>query len=160
MVITRSFFLIFLCCLATLHSGSAQEATIRWMDFEQLEDSLRIRPKKVFVAFYADWCAYCKKLDRAAFSDTAVINILNEEYYAVKMDAESQDTIVFEGQSYHNSEVGRKRNPTHEIPLLLATRKSRPFSLPALIVLNAEFKITDRYFEYLSPKKLRAILGR
>ena len=47
---------------------------------------------------------------------------------AEKMDAESTETIVFGGDSYSNSELGKKRNPTHEIPLLLASREKRPFS--------------------------------
>ncbi|MEM9076769.1 MAG: thioredoxin fold domain-containing protein [Bacteroidota bacterium] len=135
-----------------------QEDEIQWLSFEQLEDSLSIKPKKVFIEFYADWCAYCKKMNKAAFKDKGIISLLNSEYYAVKMDAESTDTIVFGGDSYRNKEVGQKRNPTHEIPLLLASRENYPFSLPAMVILNEKFEVTSRYFEYLSPKKLNRIL--
>ncbi len=140
-------------------NGAAQNNAIDWLSFEQLEDSLAVKPKKVFIDFYADWCAYCKKMDKAAFRDPRVISILNKDYYAVKMDAETTDTILFGGETFGNKQMGKKRNPTHEIPLLLASRENYPFSLPAIVVLNEEFIITARYFEYMSPKRLYEALA-
>ncbi len=137
---------------------SAQDDEIRWLSFEQLEDSLTVKPKKVFIDFYADWCAYCKKMDAVAFKDEKVISQLNNDYYAVKMDAETKDTITFGGDKFFNKQMGKSRTPTHEIALLLASRENQPFSLPAMVVLNERFEITARYFEYASPKKLREIL--
>ncbi|MFD2566614.1 thioredoxin family protein [Pseudotenacibaculum haliotis] len=151
-------FLFLGLTLSTLKT-SAQAQKINWISFEQLSDSLAIKPKKVFISFYADWCAYCKKMDKVAYRDSKVIEILNAEYYAVKMNAETRDTIVFEGKKFYNKEAGKKRRPTHEIPLLLASRKGRPFSLPAMIVLDEKFRVTGRYFEYLSPRKVINILN-
>ncbi len=138
--------------------GMAQEKTINWLTFEQLEDSLSIKPKKVFIDFYADWCAYCKKMDKAAFTDPEVVAVLNENFYALKMDAETTQEITFGGDTFTNKEVGKKRNPTHEIPLLLASRENYPFSLPAIVILNEQFEVIQRHFEYLSPKKMRKTL--
>ncbi len=132
----------------------AQKEQINWISFEQLDDSLAVKSKKVFISFYADWCSYCKKMDKVAFRDPKVVEMLNSEYYAVKMDAETKDTIVFEGKKFHNTEFGKKRRPTHQIPLLLASRKERPFSLPAIVILDREFQVKRRYFEYMSTKKI------
>lgn len=137
----------------------AQENSINWLNFEQLEDSFTVNPKNVFIVFYADWCAYCKKMDKAAFADAQVIHLLNTDYYAVRMNAETRDSVVFGGDTYINKEMGKKRKPTHEIPLLLASRKDHPFSLPALVILNKKFEVTARYFEYLSPKRLKRVLS-
>jgi thioredoxin-related protein len=139
--------------------GLAQDAVIDWLSFEQLEDSLTVNPKKVLIDFYADWCAYCKKMDQAAFRDPKIISVLNREYYAVRMNAESTDTIVFGGEPYINREVGKKRKPNHEIPLMLASRQNYPFTLPAIVLLNEKFEITARYFEYMSPEKLLEALA-
>ena len=152
------FLLLLLGCMLSHRPLPAQEEAIRWLHFEQLEDSLAAAPKKVFIDFYADWCAYCRKMDRVAFRDPQVVAILNEEYYAVRMDAESTDTIFFDGQAYMNRDLGKKRNPVHEIPLLLASREGVPFSLPAIVILDASFRVRGRYFEYIPPKKMRAIL--
>ena len=140
--------------------GSAQKQEVNWLSFEQLEDSLAVKPKKVFIDFYADWCAYCKKMDKVAFRDPKLLALLDAEYYAVKMNAESRDTVVFGGESYSNREEGKKRRPNHEIALLLASRENHPFSLPAMVVLNEQFEITARYFEYMTPEQLIEALSR
>lgn len=156
-IITISFFLtisLFLC-----GSLSAQEVkSVSWITFEQLEDSLQAKPKKVFISFHAEWCVYCKKMEKTAFRDQKIIDLLNKEYYAIAMDAESKDTIVFDGITYTNQNIGKTRRPTHQIPLLLALRKNKPFSLPVNLILDKSFKIRKRYYEYLSPKKLLQIL--
>lgn len=141
-------------------SLAAQKQKINWISFEQLDDSLAVKPKKVFISFYTDWCTYCKKMDKVAFKNSEIVGTLNSEYYAVKMNAESQKNIEFEGKEYINKEIGKNRNPTHQIPLLLASRKNRPFSLPATVILDKTFKITQRHFEYLSPKKMLKILKK
>ncbi|MCB4807422.1 thioredoxin family protein [Tamlana sp. 62-3] len=133
---------------------------INWLSFSQLEDSLAIKPKKVFINFYADWCVYCKKKDKVAFKDKSVISKLNKDYYAVKMNAETTDTITFGNETFINKEIGKKRNPTHQIPLLLASRKNIPFSLPATVILNEQFIISERFFEYLDSEKLLDLLSR
>ncbi len=152
----KYLFALGVFCL--LHPLYPQDDSIRWMDFEQLEDSLAGHPRKVFVSFYADWCQYCEKMDRAAFRDPAVVAKLNSEYYAVRMDVETPDTIVFDGRRYTNPEFGKKRNAVHEIPRLLATRKGVPFTLPAIVLLDESFRVQRRYFEYLSPGRMLEIL--
>lgn len=150
--INTSFTLILSLFLCT--NLRAQEAeAVRWLTFQQLGDSLTVRPKKVFIDFYTDWCAYCRKMDKKVFSDKEVIRRLNEAYYAVRMDAESTDTVRFEGRYFINDQVGNKRNPLHQIAQLLALRNGE-FVAPTMIVLDKSFSMQKRYFWYLDRKKL------
>lgn len=140
--------------LFSVSFSQAQSNEIQWLTFEQLEDSLTIKPKKVIIDFYANWCSYCKKMDKVGFKNKEVIDRINENYYAVRMNAETTDTITFGGQQYTNKEVSKRRRATHEIALALGSREGVPFSLPVVIVLDESFKVQSRYFEYLSPKKM------
>jgi thiol-disulfide isomerase/thioredoxin len=155
---------ILLYCILTFalfsKRAKAQNTKINWITFEQLEDSLKTNPKKVFISFHADWCVFCKKMDKVAFQDDEVITELNTNYYAVKMNAESKEVIIFDGKKYSNQYIGKSRKPTHDIPLLLASRKAKPFSLPANLVLDKNFIIKERSFEYLSPKALLSMLTK
>lgn len=166
-IIQHKLFLIGTIIKGSLMIGSqsyAQEADIasaservRWLTFEQLDDSLEVKPKKVFINFYADWCSYCHEMDKKTFSNKDVITILNNDYYAVKMNIETADTIRFGEQQFWNKRIN-KRNPIHEIALLMASRKGKAFSLPAIVVLNEKFEASSRYFQYLSPQQLITIL--
>ncbi len=147
--------------ISSLLSGhgllAQQEDMVHWLDFEALEDSLKRAPRKVFIDFYADWCQPCIKMQKEVFTDKKIIAVLNKEYYAVKMNVESRDTVLFGGQVFINERWG-KRNPVHQIPLLMASRKSQPFSLPALVLLDAHFEATARYFQFLGVEELMPVL--
>ena len=136
---------------------SQQSEPMRWLTFEQLDSSLQAQPKKVFIAFYADWCTYCRKMDQVAFRDEQVVALLNTDYYAVRMNIESTDTITFGQQVFMNERIN-KPNPVHQIPLLMASRKKKPFSLPAMVVLDEKFQATARYFQYLDAEQMREVL--
>lgn len=153
----RICFNISLFLVATT-AFSQQEKAVQWLTFEQLSDSLQKQPKKVFIDFYADWCAPCLKMQRDVFTDNQVIKLLNKNYYAVKMNVESTDTIHFGNQIFNNKRA-KKRNPVHEIPMLMANQKDKPFSLPALVFLDENFKATARYFQYLNGDQLSKILS-
>ncbi len=136
---------------------SQAEKTVNWLSFEQLNDSIQVQPKKVFIDFYADWCAPCIKMQKEVFTDSLIIEILNKDYYAVKMNVETKDTIYFGEQTFINERI-KKRNPVHQIPLLMARQKNKPFSLPALVFLDERFQATSRYFQYLNVVQLSKIL--
>ena len=132
----------------------AQELdSVHWLTFEALEDSLAVKPKKVFIDFYTIWCTFCRKMDHHVFTKPEVINKLNEQYYAVRFNAETDSVIHFGGQPFINDQVGKTRTPIHQIAQLLALREER-FVAPTLVLLDEEFKVTSRYFQYLDSKKL------
>lgn len=153
--------LVIALCLVTLllsaHTATEQEEKVEWISFEQLEDSLEGRPKKVFIDFYTDWCTYCRKMDKVVFTKPEVIALLNEDYYAIRFDAETTAEVTFGGQKLINDQVGESRNPLHQIAQLLALRNGQ-FTPPAMVVLDKDFKVKARYFEYMDSKKLIDVL--
>ena len=158
MISKISFLLISLLYFATTTNMHGQQKDqINWISFNQLNDSLKVHPKKVFVNFYAYWCVYCKEMDRTTFQNKEVIKRLNEKYYAVKMNIETEEKIIFGGQTFVNNRI-KKVNPVHEIALLLASRKNKPFSLPAYLVFNEKFEAEARYFQYLDVPALLKII--
>ena len=131
---------------------------INWITFEELDLALAKKPKKTLIFFYADWCVYCKKIERSVFTKLEVITTINKDYYAVRMDVESKDKIYFDGIVFKNAQAQGQRHGIHELPLLLASREGKTFSLPATLILDREFKIRERFFEYYTSKQLLKML--
>lgn len=153
------YFIILFFLSVSQTALSQNEGAVHWLTFEQLNDSLKIKPKRVFIDFYADWCAPCMKMQKEVFTNTEITSKLNKDFYAVKMNVETTDTITFGNQVFINERKYR-RNPIHQIPLLMALQKNKPFSLPALVFLDENFKATSRYFQYLNKEQLLKILNK
>jgi thioredoxin-related protein len=73
---------------------------IQWMSFKEALQKSATNPKKIYMDIYTGWCGWCKKMDASTFTDPAVIKFMNDNYYAVKLDAETKDTIVYKDKKY------------------------------------------------------------
>ena len=151
-------YFLFILLLIFPGVNAQKKAEINWKSWAELEQALKKAPKPVFIFFHAEWCAYCKKIEREIFTNQKVINKLNSDYYAVEMDVETTDTIYFDNIKLENKQALTQRNGVHQLALLLANRKGIPFSLPATIILNSDFAIKKRIFEYYTSAELLEIL--
>ncbi len=147
---------ILLFCFSTL--ASAQKQAVNWLSFEELEEALETEPKKVIIHFYADWCVYCKKMEKVVYTKPKIEAELSANYYAVKFNVESKDTIQFGGKKFLNLNVGKKRMAYHQIAELLAGQDDQELTLPAVVFLDETFNIEKRLFRYITPKELLVLL--
>jgi len=75
---------------------------IHWItSIDELQAKMKKNPKKVYMDVYTGWCGWCKKMDASTFTNPDLIRYMNANFYAVKLDAERQDTIHFMGKEYH-----------------------------------------------------------
>lgn len=153
----KNLFIIILITISTLQLLS-EEKKVEWLTFEQLEDSLAVNPKKVYIDFYTEWCSYCRKMDKEVYTKQEVIDNINNEYYAVKFDAQSQEVVSFGGMEFINDQTKISRTPIHQIAQILASREDG-FVPPAIVILNEDFKITERYFQYLDSDSLLDLIN-
>ena len=150
-----SVFILLFCFLTF---ASAQKQTVNWLSFEELEQALSTEPKKVMIHFYADWCVFCKKMEKVVYTKPNIEAELATNYYAVKFNVESTDTIQFGGKKFLNLNVGKKRVAYHQIAELLAGQDEQELTLPAVVFLDKAFAIEKRLFRYIAPKELLVLL--
>lgn len=148
---------VFLLMLISF-SVYAQEENTQWMTFPELESALVKESKKVVIHFYADWCAYCHKMEKVVYTKPDIKDELSANYYAVKFNVEFQDTVTFGGKTFSNLNIGKKRFAYHQIPEFLAGRPDQPMELPATVVLDEAFNIIKRFYRYIPPKEMLNIL--
>lgn len=64
---------------------------ISWgADFAVAEEAAKKEKKPLFVDFEAEWCGFCKKLDRETYTDERVIRLFREKLVAVKVDFDKE----------------------------------------------------------------------
>jgi thioredoxin-related protein len=81
------------CCLLlaiTLAGSSFAWATggIHWYEYEEGTALMQSEGKKGFLTFYADWCHFCKQMEKETFRNSAVVAYLNRNFVAMKIDSE------------------------------------------------------------------------
>lgn len=123
----------------------AQENTpqIDWITWEEAEKRMADEPKKVLVDVYTKWCGPCKMMNQTTFQDPKVVNYINENYHAIKFDAESPETINFKGSVFKNEghDPNKKgRNSTHDLTRAIAPVNGR-IAYPTIVYMNEDFQI-------------------
>lgn len=96
-----------LATFAILMSFAAKaQDKIEWMKFEEAIAANAQNPKMLIVDVYTDWCGWCKKMDKETFTDPKVIAHINENFYAVKLNAEDTSrTFDFMGRTYNEAQM-------------------------------------------------------
>ena len=127
---------------------------VNWMSWEQAVAKMEKEPRKIMVDVYTDWCGWCKRMDATTMVDPTVVQILNEKYYAVKMDGEYKKDIVFKGRTYTFKPGGR--SGYHELPAELMSGK---MSYPTLVFLDEAYGIIQPVPGYQQAPELERILA-
>jgi thioredoxin-related protein len=84
-----------------------EEVSINWLSYDEAAKLNAKKPKKIFVDVYTDWCGWCKQLDKTSFRDPAVVKYMNKQYYAVKLNAESNDKVTYQGKEMTAAQLAR-----------------------------------------------------
>jgi thioredoxin-related protein len=147
----RTFlFLVFVSISLTI---TAQESKVKWYTFEEAVELNKKNQKKIFIDVYTDWCGWCKKMDATTFTNPQIAKILNEEYYAVKFDAEQKEDITFRGHTYKFIATGQRGY--HELAAALLQGK---MSYPSVAYLNEQSELLTSVPGYYTPDRLEPIL--
>ena len=88
---------LFFFCLA-FHVGGKEK--INWVSFSELDALYAKSPRPILIDVDSDWCGWCKQMDRTTYSNSKLAKYVNEHYYAVKLNAESDQLIKFNGKEF------------------------------------------------------------
>lgn len=98
--VVRLIFAALLACVfaSPVFAVEKKKSKVHWMSYATALEKAKKNPKLIFVDLYADWCVPCRIMDANVYTDPTVASLLNSRFYAVKLDADSQDTIPCDGE--------------------------------------------------------------
>ncbi len=130
----------------------AAEATeIKWMSLDDVQVAMKKAPKKVYIDVYTDWCGWCKVMDKKTFTNPNVIKYMNENFYAVKLNAEQKDSIRFMGKMYGFA-------PEYRANMFAIELLRGQMSYPSSVILEEDFQNPQAIPGYLDVATMEKIL--
>ncbi len=82
---------IFAALLPPVASGGSRP--LKWHSFDEGMALGKAQGKVVFVFFWADWCTYCHTMDRETFHNKTVVDLLDKNFIAVKVDSDREQKL-------------------------------------------------------------------
>jgi uncharacterized protein YyaL (SSP411 family) len=137
--------------LMGLTSFQSQKEKIEWLTISEMQAAYKKEPRPILLDMYTSWCGWCKVMDKETYSNNKVAAYINEKYYAVKFDAESKDSVEWNGKKYGY-------NATNKVNDLAVYLMFGQMSYPTTIFLSALDARPAPLAGYLKPKELESPL--
>ena len=146
--------LFFLILVLSFNALSAQ--SIQWMTLAEAIEAQKENPKKIIIDVYTDWCGPCKLMDKNTFQNRDVAAYISKHYYAVKFNAEGNESITYSGNEFSNPNYDpekKGRNATHQFTQYLGIR-----GYPSLIFMSETNDLIMPLVGYQKPRQIELFL--
>ena len=129
---------------------------VNWISFEQAVELQKTNPKNIMMDVYTKWCGPCKMMDKNTFNNPLIAKFLNENFYAVKFNAEGTEKVSYNGKVYGNPnhKSGRIRNSSHDFSRFLVI-----YSYPTIVFFDKNSKPIAPISGYQGPTQIEVYLN-
>jgi thioredoxin-related protein len=80
---------------------------VKWLPYDIGLAKAKKEKKHILVDFYTNWCYYCKKMDKEVFTQPEIIKMLNENFVAIKVNAESKNELDIDGYKISETNLAK-----------------------------------------------------
>ena len=98
---------------------------------------------------YTSWCGWCKKMDASTYTNDVIVKYVNKNYYPIRFNAETKDTINFNGKDYTNT------GGTHSLAMYLLSNK---LSYPTVVYLDEDLSLLQAVPGYMDAKSFEMVI--
>jgi thioredoxin-related protein len=150
----KCLFTILLCffCGVLFSQEIIAPSLVKWYTLEEAIKLSESKPRPLMVDVYTDWCSWCTFMMKTTFANKGIADYINNNYYPVRFNAETFDTISYKGQKYFNRKIGSR--PSHDLASVLLDGH---LSYPSLVFFDFD-KNKTVIPGYKEPKDIDPIL--
>jgi thioredoxin-related protein len=143
----RLIVLILVLAPVFTFSQGAQKLEIDWIPLEKAKKYAKKYDKNILIYFYKKDCPYCDEMNKETLIDLTVVNLINNNFFPVKIDSRTKDTINYNGIKYSNQQpisdgLTWRHDFYHEVARFNQKGEDRT-TTPTIVLFNNNFeKIT------------------
>jgi thioredoxin-related protein len=134
-------------------SNFVSKDSVLWLkNFNAAADSNLHKKQKTLLFVNTDWCNGGKTMLKSTFNNSIVTDYINKNFHAVFMNAQSMDTVRYQGKIYANQADNQNFHPfLHEL-------LGQQLVLPGMLFFDEDMKYLSIVNQYLTPENLNHIL--
>jgi len=145
-------FVVSTCFLMSAQSKA--EGLVKWLSFKEAQELNKQVPKPFLVDIYTDWCGWCKVMMRTTYSNPNIAGYINAYFYPIKFNAETKDTIEFDGQKYVSTNTNYPKS-AHQLAVKFLGNN---LAYPSTIFISPDLKTTFLSQGYLKEQDIEPFL--
>lgn len=128
--------------------------TIKWMQWTDLQKQVADQKikRKIFLYVYTKPCQWCNKMNVETLNNKNVVNLINDNFYAVKIDADSRETLYYKDKAYKFEKKGKRGYHSLVLELLKGS-----LCFPSIAFLDEETQLIQSIPRYKNAKEFKQI---
>lgn len=133
----------------------SEKSPVNWITFDEAYKNCKKNPRPIMVDVYTTWCGPCKMMSTQTFNNPEIAKYINNNFYAVKFDAESKDTVKFDKYIFVSTDVKNPKAP-HQFA---ASILDNQLAYPSIVFLNNQIQRLDVLKGFMPPKSFEPVLN-
>ncbi len=131
-----------------------ENSPVNWITFDEAYVKCKKNPRPIMVDVYTTWCGPCKMMSSQTFNNPQIAKYINDNFYAVKFDAESKDSVKFDKYVFVSTDITNPKAP-HQFA---ASILDNQMAYPSIVFLNNQIQRLDVLKGFMPPQKFEPVL--
>ncbi len=124
---------------------------VLWMSLEDAERLARKNSKMILIDVSSEWSGWSKLMKKNTYTSKKIIRYTNENYYAVRFNAESREPIDFNKLTYQGANDGSYHSLAYSL-------LEGNMEFPSTVIVDEDINVIMVIPGYMDTQKLEVIL--
>ena len=148
MLVFISFFVL---TISSADKPAPKAEKLQWMTLKEAQQAMLKEKRPILIDLYTDWCGWCKVMDKKTYTNAKVIAYLQQNFYPVKLNAETREAVNWNDKTYNFNASNR----TNDFAVFLTYGR---LSYPTTVIIPTDNSGPQPVPGYLEPKDLELIV--